>query len=65
MSNKSEISGEVNTTLLEIPKLRFQSSLSIQLGKNCDNSVVSDFFFVGYPDEDRKDKQKQLLLLFR
>ena len=64
MTNKSEISGEVNTTLLEIPKLKFQSSLSIQLGKNCDNSVVSDFFFVGYPDEDRKDKQKTAIITF-
>lgn len=64
MSSKNETTGEVSTTLLEIPKIKFQSSLSIQLGKSCENSVVSDFFFVGYPDDDRRDKQKTAIITF-
>lgn len=58
MSIKDEKSGEVTTGILELPKIKLSSSLKMTLGKNYDNSTVSDFYFVGYPDEnDRKEEQ--------
>ena len=51
MSVKDEKSGEVSTAILEIPKIKLSSSLAIRLGKNYDSSTVSDFYFVGYPNE--------------
>ena len=48
MSVKDEKSGEVSTAILEIPKIKLSSSLSLRLGKNCDEAVVSDFYFTGY-----------------
>ena len=51
MSVKDEKSGEVTTAILEIPKIKLSSSLSMRLGKNYENSTVSDFFFIGYPNE--------------
>lgn len=57
MSFKDEESGEVSTVLLELPKIKLSSSLSMRLGKNYDSSIVSDFQFTAYPSEDvRKDK---------
>lgn len=57
MSFKDEKSGEVSTVLLELPKIKLSSSLSMRLGKNYDSSVVSDFSFTAYPSENiRKDK---------
>lgn len=58
MSVKDENSGEVTTAILEIPKIKLSSSLSMRLGKNYDEGTVSDFFFTGYPDENiRREKQ--------
>ena len=58
MSIKDEKSGEVTTGILEMPKIKLSSSLKMTLGKNYDNSTVSDFYFVGYPDEnDRREDQ--------
>lgn len=57
MSYKDEKSGEVSTVLLELPKIKLSSSLSMRLGKNYENSTVSDFYFTGYPCEDtRREK---------
>jgi len=36
MSVKDEKSGEVTTAILEMPKIKLSSSLSIRLGKNYD-----------------------------
>lgn len=58
MSVKDEKSGEVTTAILEMPKIKLSSSLSMRLGKNYDYSTVSDFFFIGYPD-DRLHRGKQ------
>lgn len=56
MSIKDEKSGEVTTGILEMPKIKLSSSLKMTLGKNYDNSTVSDFYFTGYPDEsDRRE----------
>ena len=54
MSVKDEKSGEVTTAILEMPKIKLSSNLSMRLGKNYDVSTVSDFYFVGYPIEEKK-----------
>jgi len=60
MTSKNERTGEVSTVLIEIPKIKISSSLSIRLGKNYEESVISDFFFTGYPDENTR-REKQLV----
>lgn len=55
MSVKDEKSGEVSTAILEMPKIKLSSNLSMRLGKNYENSVVSDFYFTGYPDDSCKE----------
>lgn len=60
MSVKDEKSGEVTTAILEMPKIKLSSSLSMRLGKNYEQSSVSDFFFVGYPDESRRREEQSL-----
>lgn len=58
MSIKNDVTGEVTTGILEIPKIKLTSSLSMRLGKQYSDSTVSDFFFTGYPDENiRREKQ--------
>ena len=54
MSFKDEKTGEVTTGVLELPKIKLSSSLSIKLGRDYSNSVVSDFYFTGYPDDMRR-----------
>ena len=53
MSVKDEKSGEVTTAILELPKIKLSSSLSMRLGKNYEVSTVSDFYFRGYPTDGR------------
>lgn len=55
MSVKDENSGEVTTAILELPKIKLSSSLSLKLGSNYQNSIVSDFYFTGYLEEGQKD----------
>lgn len=65
MSVKDEMSGEVTTAILEIPKIKLSSNLSLRLGRNYDSSTVSDFFFTGYPDENvRREKQSVCRITF-
>lgn len=65
MSVKDEMSGEVTTAILEIPKIKLSSNLTMRLGKNYDCSSVSDFYFTGYPDEDiRREKQSVCKITF-
>ena len=65
MSVKDEKSGEVTTAILEIPKIKLSSSLSMRLGKSYDESTVSDFFFIGYPEENiRREKQSVCKITF-
>ena len=54
---KDEKTGSVTTAILEMPKIKINSSLSILLGKNYDNSTVSDFFFTGYPVGAKEDER--------
>lgn len=53
MSVKDENSGEVTTAILEMPKIKLSSNLSMRLGKNYESSTVSDFYFIGYPEEEK------------
>lgn len=53
MSVKDQKTGSVSTAILEMPKIKLSSSLAIKAGKSYEHSVVSDFFFTGYPDESR------------
>lgn len=65
MSVKDKKSGEVSTAIIEIPKIKLSTNFSIRLGKNCDEAVVSDFYFVGYPDENlRREKQRVCQITF-
>lgn len=65
MSVKDDKSGEVSTGILELPKIKLSSSLSVKLGSNYENSTVSDFYFTGYPNEDdRREKQAVAYITF-
>ena len=55
MSIKDENSGEVTTAILELPKIKLSSNLSMRLGKDYDSSMVSNFYFTGYPPEDNRN----------
>lgn len=54
MSVKDEKSGNVTTAILELPRIRISSSLSMKLGKGYNESVVGDFYFTAYPEEECK-----------
>lgn len=65
MSVKDQITGRVSTAILEMPKIKLSSSLAIKAGKSYENSVVSDFFFTGYLDEDKpRGKQSTTYITF-
>jgi len=51
VTTKDFFSGEPTTAILEIPRIKINSSLAIKLGTNYDSPVVSDFYFTGYPLE--------------
>ena len=63
MSVKDEKSGEVTTAILEMPRIKLSSSLSMRLGKNYDASTVSDFYFIGYPLEGKKGTVAKITFL--
>lgn len=52
MSKKDENSGEVTTAILELPKIKISSSLSMRLGSCYNNSTVQDFYFTAYPESE-------------
>lgn len=60
MSVKDEKSGEVTTAILELPKIKLSSSLSMRLGKGYDSSTVSDFYFTAYPDDSRRREEQRV-----
>lgn len=65
MNFKSEQNGVVNTVAIEMPKIKLTSNLGLKLGKNCDSSVVSDFYFTAYPDENlSREKQRIAQITF-
>ena len=60
MSVKDQNSGEVSTAILELPKIKLSSSLSMKLGRDYESSVVSDFYFIGYPDDKRRREEQSV-----
>lgn len=63
MSVKEEKSGEVSTAILELPKIKLSSNLSLSLGKSYDNSVVSDFYFTAYPEDEKRGTTAKITFL--
>lgn len=57
MTTKDFITGEPRTAILEIPRIKMHSDLSMRLGTSYDDPVVSDFYFIGYPLESKIDTQ--------
>ena len=54
VSIKNDKNGEVTTGIIELPKIKLNSNLSLKLGMNYDNSTVDNFYFTGYPNEEVK-----------
>lgn len=64
MTTKDYGTGEPKTAILEIPKIKIYSNLSITLGQSYDNAIVSNFYFTGYaPDNKYDDKIFNLTFL--
>lgn len=63
LSVKDQNTGEVLTAILELPKIKISSSLSMRLGKTYENSTVSDFYFEGFPDEARRREEQAVAYL--
>lgn len=51
---KDFFTGEPRTAIIEIPKLKIVSSLSMKLGTSYSEPVVNDFCFIGYPQEGQR-----------
>lgn len=51
---KDDISGKVRTGIIEIPKLKLMSDLSMRLGKNA-NPVAANFYTKALPKDEGKD----------
>ncbi|MCD8210089.1 MAG: hypothetical protein LUC37_00950 [Prevotella sp.] len=49
MTTKDYHTGKTKTAILDMPKVKITTNLSFQLGSSYDKSIVSDFFFTGYP----------------
>lgn len=60
MTTKDYFNGEPKTAILEIPRLKINSNLSMRLGSSYDNPVVSDFYFTGYPEENRRIEDQKV-----
>lgn len=54
MTTKDYFTGEPKTAIIEIPRIKIQSSLMLKLGTAYNEPVVSDFYFTGYPQEGQK-----------
>lgn len=64
ITTKDWFDGKVKTALLEIPKIKLKSDLEIRFGKDVDKPVVSDFYFIGYPQEGMKEKDGTVCKIF-
>ena len=60
MTVKDYITGEPRTAVIDIPKIKLNSNLIASLGNAYDCSTVSDFIFIGYPQEGRQDGQTSI-----
>lgn len=63
VTTKDFITGEPTTGILEIPRLKINSTLMMKLGTNYDSPVVSDFYFTGYPKEGQKAEMSSVCKL--
>ena len=63
VTTKDFITGEPTTGILEIPRLKINSTLMMKLGTNYDSPVVSDFYFTGYPKEGQKAEMNSVCKL--
>ncbi len=61
MSVKNQITGEITTAIVDFPKVKISSSLSMNLGKSYDNSTVSDFYFIAYPNEEKDREEREIM----
>ena len=52
---KDYFTGEPRTAIIEIPRIKLASSLMMKLGTSYSEPVVSDFYFVGYPQPGHND----------
>lgn len=57
ISYKDERTGETKTAIIEIPRLKMRSAFAAKLGNSYDCATISDFFFTGYPPEDRLNQK--------
>lgn len=58
MTIKNYWNGQPTTAILEIPKIKLSSNLALRLGEGVDQPVVSDLYFIGYPEEGRYSERK-------
>lgn len=63
MTIKDYLTGEPRTAILSMPRIKLQSNLIANLGLGFDCATVSDFAFIGYPDEGRLDEQTSVCSL--
>lgn len=63
MTIKDYATGEPKTAILEIPRLKIQSTMKMLMGMGANSPVVSDFYFVGYPEEGRNCKGNTVFTL--
>lgn len=63
MTAKNYKTGEPATVILTIPKIKMMSSILLSLGNQLDCATVSDFAFVGYPEEGRLKEQQSVCSL--
>ena len=64
MNVKDEKSGKVTTAILELPKIKLSSSLSMRLGSGYSTSTVGDFYFTAYPEDELKKNSPLAKLSF-
>lgn len=60
ITTKDYLTGEPKTAVIELPKIKIQSNLSMKLGSAYGSPVVSDFFFTGYPKEGRRAEDESI-----
>ena len=56
MTTKDHSDGKVKTAIIEMPKIKLASNLNMKLGEEIGAPIVSDFFFIAYPNESRTDE---------
>ena len=61
MTTKDYFSGEPKTAIIEIPRLKISSNIAMKLGAYYDDPVVSDFYFIGYPQEGRLPEDTKIM----